>query len=80
MFKLTALVSIVLSFNIFADVTIKDAPMEWLVVETLQHKYSEPLIGQIQDDLLKEISLNIEYDIARDELIFKTQKNLADLR
>lgn len=80
MFKLTALVSIVFSFHIFADVTIKDAPMEWLVVETLQHKYNEPFIGQIQDDLLKEISQNIEYDIARDELIFKTQKNLADLR
>lgn len=80
MLKLIGLFSVIFSLSSYASVTIKDAPMEWLVVETLQHKYNEPLIGQVQDDLLKEISENIEYDIARDELIFKTQKNLVELR
>lgn len=78
--KLMAILCFVSSSSLFANISINEAPLEWLIVETLQRKYKEPKFGKVKDDLLKEISENVSYDIANDELSFKTNRNLNQLK
>ena len=78
--KLTGLIFLLLSFNVFSDVEINDAPLEWLISTTIQKKINDHGHVLVQDTLIQEIFENINYDVTNDELILTSNKKTNHLR
>lgn len=62
------------------DITLKDAPIEWLITSTLQQKLNNDGHYSKEDQLIQEIFQNVTYDSSNDELIFSQNKKLNQLK
>lgn len=74
------LLLLVTQFSI-AQVSIKNAPMEWLIVSTLIEKSVDDdhhYLGE--DPLVSEIFKNVKYHASSDELILSSSKEMNNLR
>lgn len=67
--KFLVLVFLIVQFANASAVTIKDAPMEWLIVQAMQQKIASGQYFNTEDTLMKEIFDVADYDKENDELI-----------
>ena len=79
--------ALLLSFNTFAkDLTINDAPMEWLISSTLAEKMYDDDFDENhkhdfkKDPLVTEILQSIKYDPLNDEMIILNNKSTEGLK
>ncbi len=78
--KFLLVLIVLLSKLSFAEVTVQDAPMEWLVTATIQSKIKAHGQNYLADELLQHIFKNIKYDPSTDEMIIVSNKKTHDLR
>lgn len=66
----------------YANVSIKEAPMEWLIVTTLTEKSHEHEHGlfETEDPLVEKIFEQVTYYPQTDELVLSSSKQMNDLR
>ena len=62
------------------DVTIKDAPLEWLITQTITTQMQENPELFAQEHLFKEIFATVKYDADLDELILSSSDKTNALR
>jgi hypothetical protein len=62
------------------EVTIDDAPLEWLITNTLQEKVDDHGHLQKNDKLVKSIFKNIDYNSESDEIILTSNKSTFHLK
>jgi predicted metal-dependent phosphoesterase TrpH len=79
---MTFLLSLFLFSNLVysSEVTINDAPLEWLITNTLQEKIDDHGHLENKDQLVQNIFKNISYNPQSDEIILTSNKNSFNLR
>lgn len=77
----TFFIFLLLSQSVMANTDfLKDAPLEWLIADTLQHKIYEHGHLDKDDQLIEEIFSSIQYDKINDEIILTSNKKTYALQ